>query len=179
MALDSYWAPEQDFPPVGSALALSAPVRKEQVRRAIYEAFADLPGITEGEILRDPMRYEDTSIVSPLRGKSFRDVPREIFTSTVVRLFRFTDAGRRAYFPAFMLAALDGIGDLVFQVVFHLSRGDYFERLVVDEFSSYSADERQTIRLFLTYVAEIVPGPHLRACAREALSGAWSRPPLA
>lgn len=77
------------------------------------------------------------------KGKHWSEVPHDVVRWHHDDLCDFTEAGKRFFLPAFMLAAMEP-DDIAGYAVLHLTNPDNFE-----EFRRYTPEQRAAVRAFL------------------------------
>jgi uncharacterized protein DUF6714 len=148
IALDFYWlrgesGPKTPPPPVD-------PGRKAAVRRAIREAFADVPYSSDHELWgKLGLRVEE--VTPDLVVEHQEDLPIK--------------AEVPYYMPAFLLAALEEVGEVVYKVV---------ERLQVWDACKCTPAQRRAVVQFLEYVRDAMPHRSLGPAAQRALNLVWA-----
>jgi hypothetical protein len=175
IALDFYWqrgvhAPHAP-PPVDHA-------RKEQVLFAISNGFAGLP-YPGDENIRWPVYdhaiasdEQPQTFVDDFRAHSSGDVPLEILEKHIQNL-RFSPQAWKFFFPAFLRAALDEAGQLVYWVIGHLMPMSDFPTFWMQELD-LTLPQRHAVVLFLEYVRDCMPHRSLAPAAQRALDLVWS-----
>jgi hypothetical protein len=100
-----------------------------------------------------PKEYDDSAeLEAALRGRHWRDVPRETLYAKRQELPLLTSEGFRFYLPAFLLAALDD-EEIRFFLLCHFdvaANGGTLKQGL----SKFSDGERAALRAFFEYMAE-------------------------
>ncbi len=169
LALERYWGEGRN--------ATAELTRKEQVRQAIRQAFADVPYPGDDAIASRPEHPDGAEVIRDFKGYGWREVPRGILCYHYSSLSRFSDAALRFYLPAYLLAALECNDNIVEFTVHHLDPDlddPDLEKWSKARFAVFRPAERHAIRLFLEYVRD-EPEYGLEESARQALEEYWAK----
>jgi hypothetical protein len=171
-SLARYWGEEDALPPEGATRAAEEATRKEQVKQAIREAFADVPHPGDQAIC-NPKDWEGMDINWDFRGYGWRELPRAVATFHNSSLSLMLPGGLHFYLPTYLLMALDGVGDTVPERVMYSLGGVKDMAKMHERFDGYSLVQRSAIRLFLEHMQDSVLGVHLGEMARQGLEQYW------
>jgi hypothetical protein len=156
---------------------MTTTARKEQIKKAIVEAFAGEPYPGDDALTLPPSNYRTEHVLRDFKGLHWRDVPRSLLEDHPPWLHLFSPAGRRFYLPAYLLVTLDQLQEssIYHRVLFTLDPPEdarWFER----EYGAYTQAQRQAIRLFLEVVRdEAADQRSARPTAQEAIDRYWAR----
>jgi hypothetical protein len=178
LALERYWGRQGEDRPADVSIARAGLTRKERVRQAILQAFADVPYPGDEAIAAHPEGQDGPELIRDFKGYGWREVQRAMLCCNTDTLSYFSNAGLRFYLPAYLLAALD-CDDIVFDATMYcLDPSSDDPRLEVwgkARLSVFRPAERQAIRLFLEYVRDELTGEYVRRCARQLLEQFWAK----
>jgi hypothetical protein len=162
-------------------------IARELLRREIATAFggAPYPGdegivskhIMNGHELHDPERR---AIAEVFKGLHWSAVSHETLMRNQDSLSFFTPDGLRFFLPAYLMAALDGVGDIRGFVVDFLrcpDRSLYQGELrahFLGQVSSLSPGQRNAVKLVLEYLKDSADDELFRGDVTAALERYWS-----
>lgn len=176
VGLDMIWTRETPWPAESSPESTSDPARKEQVKQAILDAFADVPYPGDDEIARkDSSGRIEEEVVRDFKGVDARAVPRKVFLQHHDPSLKFSVTGLQYYLPAYLTAALENVGDLVYWVVYFLDPTDRGKGWFLHDFGGYSPAQKSAIARFLEYVRDAMPHVTIGDVAQHALDHYWSK----
>jgi len=119
---------------------------------AIEHAWAETPPPSEGGIsYNQELDDERAELEASLRGRHWREVPRETLFAWRTGLAGLSPAGFRYYLPAFLLAGLENAeigGFLLYHFEAGIENGS-----IVQKLSSFSTAEREALRAFFQLMA--------------------------
>lgn len=172
IALDRYWTGNGNEQPKPNP----DPAQRERMRQTILNAFADVayPGdeAISWKSPRDPDRGQELD--QDFKGRHFRDVPRDVLIRHHNELASFSEEGLLFYLPAYLLAAVDDIYDIVYYVVYYLDLTDWNGDALKRQFDRFSPVQKRAIRLFLEHVRDAMPQVSLADLAQKALAQYWA-----
>jgi uncharacterized protein DUF6714 len=171
-SLARYWGGKGALPPEDATSAPKEMARKEQVKQAIREAFADVPHPGD-EAICNAKDWEGMDINWDFRGYGWRELPRAVATFHNSSLSLMLPGGLHFYLPTYLLMALDGVGDTVTERVMYSLGGVNDMARMHERFEGYSPAQRSAIRLFLEHMRDAVLGEHLGKVARQGLEQFW------
>lgn len=153
--------------------------RKEQIKQAIREAFADVPypaGDAIAQLPLDPHDERAAEINRDFKGHHWRDLPDEVRNKHAFNYPPFTPEAQRFYLPAYLLATLDLIqsntGELwTLDALLPPENMDRFRR----HYDGYTPSQREAIRLSLEYMRDVACEGAAGYFARIALDRYWAR----
>ncbi len=133
--------------------------RKEGIRQAIREAFADVPYPGDGAIAplpQDPNDRRAEEMNRDFSGHHWRDLPGEVRDKHSFDYPPFTPEARRFYLPAYLLATLDLIKShsddfWTLDALVPPENMDRFRR----DYDGYTAAQKNAIRLYLEYMRDV------------------------
>lgn len=136
--------------------------------------------IISGQEVEDPERKE---IAEAFRGVHWNAVSHETLMRNRDSLSFFTPAGLRFFLPAYLMAALDGVGDIRGFVVDFLRcpEGSLHEGQLrahfLEQMSSLSPSQGNAVKLFLEYLKDSTHDALSRGDITAALERYWSAAP--
>jgi hypothetical protein len=151
------------------------PARKEKVKQAILDAFADVP-YPGDEAIAGKRESSGERMSQALRGMHFRDVPREVLLDNLAFVY-FTAEGAHFYMPAYLIAALDEAGPIIHKVVEWLESRSTHTESPYNAVRLFSLTQKHAIKLFLEYVRDAMPHVSLADFAQKALDQYWGDRP--
>jgi hypothetical protein len=182
-ALERYWDSEAPGMLVRTAAAAEMP-RKERVKQALREAFADMPYPGDRQIAYNPDICDGDELDLDFRGYHWRELPRGLVVYHRDDLVFLSERGLQFYLPAYLLVAVDGDMDLIDWIMYRLTELGNVDELK-RKHDSYSRAQRSAVRLFLEYVRDEVPERDFAYETRMALDLYWAndapgqpRPPI-
>jgi hypothetical protein len=170
-ALERYWAREPNAPLPHSA----EPARKAEVKRAIREAFADVPYPGDKGIGDDLDDWETAAVNRDFKGCHWREVPRDTLAYHHDDLPFFSLRGKQFYLPAYLLASMDQFHQILDPVIYRLC-SDVKDRAYIEgHYGFYTPAQKHAVRLFLEYVRDEMPDEeHLRLYCLFGLDEYWA-----
>lgn len=163
---------------------------RERVRSEIATAFstAPYPGdegivsklIISGQEVDDPERE---GIEESFKGLHWKAVSHEALMRNRDSLSFFTPTGLRFFLPAYLMAALDGVGDIRGFVVDFLRcpEGSLQEGVLRAHFlkqvSALSPSQKSAVKLFLEYLKDSTDDALFRGDIAAAFERYWSAEP--
>src|SRR5688572_11923892 len=125
--------------------------RAEAVRRAIEQAFDGVPYPGDARLVSSE-DDESVDLRENLKGRHWKEIPRDILRYHHDDLPFFSNIGFRYYFPAYLLAALEDDWDFLHFVIYNLaptvdmhgyeSRLDYLQK----RFAEFTPAQKVAIR---------------------------------
>lgn len=150
--------------------------RLERLKQQIEQAFADVPYPGDENIGADPYDWECAELNQHLRGRHWRDIPRDILQYHQHDLPFFSTAGLHYYLPTYMLAALDDFMDTPHFTVYEVEPAEgelhdhWFERV-----RGLTPAQKNAIRSWLEYLRDEMPGRTDLKHVQAALNNYWGR----
>ncbi len=168
IALGSYWNRAEYGVPGGLPRGAVDHARKAQVEEAVREGFALIP------YPLDPDMTPPEDKLDP-HAKRFHGLPREVLIEKHRSLSIFEPERVRVYLPAYLLAAIDDLYDIVYRVVFLLEPRATRRSELDACYDGFSPAQQRAVRLFLEYVRDCMPETGLAESAQAALDAGSGR----
>lgn len=148
----------------------------ERLKQQIEQAFADVPYPGDENIGADPYDWECAELNQHLRGKHWREIPRDLLQYHQHDLPSFSPAGLQYYLPAYLLAALDNFVDVPDFTVYHVNPEvgdlhDYWAK----RFEGMTAAQKNAIRSWLEYLRDEMSRTIDLKHVNAALNNYWGR----
>ena len=152
--------------------------RAETVRRTIEQAFDDFPYPGDAQLV-SPGDDGGVDLREDLKGKHWKEIPRDILRYHHDDLPFLSNIGLRYYLPAYLLAALEDDWDFLHFVIFNLaptldmygyeSKQDYLRK----RFSEFTPTQKLAIREFMEFVRDEMSDRPMRSQIASALEDYW------
>lgn len=157
--------------------------RLKLLKRQSEEAFKGIPYPGDREMVNNPDDWESAELMNAFKGKHWKELDSETLRRNRDTLLSI--AGLHYYFPAYLMAALDDLEDILPFTVYGLCLSDpelspKYARLRqrdLERFNSFTPPQKRAIKAFLEYVRDEFPecwSPQAPAPVR-ALEGYWGQ----
>lgn len=174
IALDYYWTKGSWEPPA----PIHDEARKDSLKRIIREAFAGepYPG-DECVVLTNAYTEADRLAARDFCGHTVEAVPREVLLRHQDAFTGFCSTAMRYYLPAFMSAAVDEVGEIIYRLLAELRPFEPVERFTGTQirYDPLTLPQKQAVARFLEYVRDQMPHRSLAGMAQKALDRYWTR----
>ena len=137
--------------------------RLRSVKQQIEEAFKDAPYPGDREMVDDPDDWECIDLMNAFKGKHWKELDAETLRRNHDTFLSI--AGLQYYFPAYLMAALDDLEDILPFTVYGLcfaspeaSSPDVdVRKWQLKRFNSFTPEQKKAIKAFLEYVRDEYP----------------------
>jgi hypothetical protein len=131
--------------------------RLRSVKQQIEEAFKDAPYPGDHEMVTDPNDWESIDLMNAFKGKHWKELDAETLRRNHDTFLSI--AGLQYYFPAYLMAALDDVEDILPFTVYGLyfSEDPRLRQRDLERFNSFTPAQKKAIKAFLEYVRDQYP----------------------
>ncbi len=173
IALERYWARDTPGGEEPASATTEKATRKEQVKQALREAFAEVPYPGDRAIASNPDHWEANELDVDFRGYHFRELPRGIVLHHRADLLYLSERGLQFYLPAYLFAMLEDDRDLSMWVMNHLTGLCDVDKLK-RKHALFTPAQKDAVRLFLEYVRDHITERDMADETRLALDLYWA-----